>query len=736
MRGILGLLSFAAALLAAAPLWAAQSAPNGTERVQVRLISDVSSVAPGEPFTIALEQRIIPGWHTYWQNPGDSGLPTEIDWVLPEGSSAGAIQWPYPHRFDVGPITNYGYSDQVVLLSDIVPAASLQPGDSFPITAKARWLVCEEICIPEEAELSLTLPVGAAAVTAAGGPALERARALLPVASPWESAVSHRGDDLVLRVALPPEAQVSLVDAAFFPDSWGQILHSGAQTLSRDDAGISLALEPETGFDPKTAGLSGILVLTERMADGSEGHRALLISAKVAEGPGGSATASGSAASGTGGGGSAVVITEGVGMEAISFLPALFFAFLGGLILNLMPCVFPVLSIKILSLGQKVGGHPREMRHHGYAYTGGVLISFAILAGLLLGLRAGGEALGWGFQFQSPTFVMLMAVLFFALGLLLSGVLTLGASLIGVGSGLSAKPGLTGSFFTGVLATLAATPCTAPFMGAAVGYAVTADPVTALAVFLALGLGLATPYLILTLVPRALAWLPKPGLWMERLKQVLAFPMYAAAIWLVWVLAQQSGALGVLAALAAMLALAFAAWLFEVTRGLRLGGRLVGAAAVGLLLVAALVGLPRLLPPAGSGQAVAAVGDQLIPSEPFSPERVAELRAEGRPVFVNFTAAWCITCLVNEKIAFSDESVAQAFAEGDVAYLKADWTNRNSVITEALAAHGRSGVPLYLFYPRGGGAPAILPQVLTIGGVLEAVTVATAEPPLRQALAQ
>ncbi len=731
MRSVTLCLTILAALVLGQSAFAAQSDPAGTERVQVRLISDVSAVAPGEPFTLALDQRIIPGWHTYWKNPGDSGLPTEIEWVLPEGSSAGPIQWPFPHRFDVGPITNYGYSDQVLLLTEIHPSAELKPGDSFAILAKVRWLVCEEICIPEDTEIAFSLPIASGPAPGVQHEDLEATRSLLPVESPWSVSAALAGERLQVSLAVPSSAQEALIEAAFFPDAWGQIIHSGAQRLTSSPDSIHLTLEPETGFDPAATPLSGVLVLTERLADGSEAHRALAIKTAADAG----APVVGATDGGAGGEAVPLLITEGTSLTDINFFSALFFALLGGIILNLMPCVFPVLSIKILSLSQQVGGDRREMRLHGLVYTAGVLLSFAAISGLLLALRAGGEALGWGFQFQSPTFVMLMALLFFGIGLLLSGVTTLGSSVIGLGQGLGDKSGMRGSFFTGVLATLAATPCTAPFMGAAVGYAVTASAASAMAVFLALGLGLALPYLILTLLPRALAWLPKPGAWMERLKQIFAFPMYAAAVWLVWVLAQQSGAGGVLAALAAMLLLAFAAWLYEATKGLQQRGRLVGASVVAILLAGSIVGLPRLLPPAGSGPAMAAVSDQSIPSEPFSPARVAELRAEGRPVFIDFTAAWCITCLVNEKIVFHDESVAKAFAQANVAFLIADWTNRDPVITEALAQHGRSGVPLYLFYPKNGGPPAILPQVLTVGGMLQAVKAAAGAAPLQQASA-
>ncbi len=725
----LGLL-FGAAVLLGGQAQAAESSAAGSERVQVRLLSDVAAVAPGVPFTLALEQRIIPGWHTYWKNPGDSGLPTEIDWRLPEGAKAGPILWPYPHRYDVGPITNYGYADQVVLLNEITPPASLQAGEVFPVKAAVRWLVCEEICIPEETEVSLLLPVGDPPAPADDHPQLTAARADLPVASPWASAAELDGEDLTLVLAMPAGALGSVTEAAFFPDSWGQVLHSAPQGFETTPQGLQLALQAESAFDPKAAPLSGVLVITERLPDGSEATRALEIATEVGA-PGATAALGG----GTAGSGSTTLLASGGGGGAISFFPALLFAFLGGIILNLMPCVFPVLSIKILSLAQKVGGERRTMRRHGYAYTMGVLASFAAVAGLLLVLRAGGEALGWGFQFQSPTFTMLMALLFFALGLMLSGALTIGASMIGVGSGLAGKPGMSGSFFTGVLATLAATPCTAPFMGAAVGFAVSASGATAMAVFLALGLGLAAPYLLLTLVPGGLTWLPKPGPWTERLKQALAFPMYGAAIWLVWVLAQQSGAQGVLAALAAMLLLALGAWLFEATRGLKVGGRLVGTTAVVLLLLASVFALPRLLPPAATGPALAASSDDLVPSEPYNSERLAALRAEGRPVFVNFTAAWCITCLVNEEIAFNDEEVAAAFIAGEVAYLKGDWTNRDPVITAALAEHGRSGVPLYLLYPSDGGPPEVLPQILTVGGLLQSLASASEANSTQQALA-
>jgi len=712
---------------------AAEGPAVSSERVSVRLVTAVSAVVPGEPLTVGLEQRIIPHWHTYWINPGDSGLPTEIDWTLPAGSEASAIRWPYPERYDLGPLSNYGYADQVTLLTDITPPADLKPGDSFTVNAAARWLVCEEICIPEDAELTLTLPVVAPGDPAAqanpaspGAASVERAEGRTPIQVPWEQAAAKRDGQLLLSLALPGGAQAEIAQATFFPETWGTLIHDGDQSFSRDGQLLKVSAEADPLLDPAAGPLTGVLVLTETLAPGETATRAIAISAPYGDLPAQSAAVpAAGAGQGGGAGGGGELAFLGADLAGISLLTAIAFAFLGGLTLNLMPCVFPVLSIKILSLAQQVGEHRKVMRLHGFVYTGGVLVSFAVLAGLLLSLRAGGEALGWGFQFQSPTFVFLMALLFFALGLMLSGVMTLGGSLIGLGGGLSQKPGMSGSFFTGVLATLAATPCTAPFMGAAVGFALAAAPIDALLVFLSLGLGLAFPYLLLTLIPGALSWLPKPGMWMERLKQVFAFPMYAAAIWLVWVLSNQTGSDGVLLALSAMLLLAVGAWIFEATRNSGALWRGMGAGLAAIVLIATVAATPRYLPALGSGPAVAAKSgtDGLIAYEPFSEARLASLRGEGRPVFVNFTADWCVTCLVNEEVAFTDSDVAAAFADADVAYLKGDWTNRDPAITAFLERFGRAGVPLYLYYSAdAAAAPRILPQVLTPGAVIAAVT--------------
>jgi thiol:disulfide interchange protein DsbD len=405
-------------------------------------------------------------------------------------------------------------------------------------------------------------------------------------------------------------------------------------------------------------------------------------------------------------------------------------ALLGGLILNLMPCVFPVLSIKALSLLNHAHQTRLQARLHGLVYTLGVLASFALLGAVLIVLKAGGAQIGWGFQFQSPPFVLAAAYLMFAVGLSLSGVFSVGGSVAGIGSSLAARSGYSGSFFTGVLATIVATPCTAPFMGGALGYALTQPPAELMAVFLSLGFGLALPYLLLSNWPLLQRCLPRPGRWMERVKEVLAFPMYAAAVWLVWVLAQQAGSNAIAIALGGMVVIAFAAWLFETTRSGSTLARRSGAGVAALAVAGALAGgyLGVKADSADTTRMTDSASAEKI-SLPYTAERLQALRTRGEPVFVNLTAAWCITCLVNERVALSKSSVVEAFRKAGITYLKGDWTNQDRQITRQLAAFGRSGVPLYVFYPHGVDAgPVVLPQLLTPEIVLAAVSSSPSSP--------
>lgn len=672
------------------PARAADSA--STEQVTVRLIAERTQVVAGSEVLIGLEQKIIPHWHTYWQNPGDSGTATRIDWQLPAGASAGPIQWPIPARHKQGSLTNYGYSDHVILLSAIRIPAGLKPGSEFPVVAKASWLVCEEICIPQQAELSLTLKIAAQA-----GPAhavIRSARAALPETSPWPASVSHAGERINLRIASPELAAARLQEVWFYPFKWGMLAHGAAQAARREGDALVLELQPGEAPAPGEA-LEGLLAVSEKTGDGVLTRGFNLRAEPVA-----TETAS----------------TAG---SPVGLLTAMLLALAGGVILNLMPCVFPVLSIKALALVRHGARADHTTRMHGLAYTAGIILSFLLLAGLLLLLRAGGAQIGWGFQFQSAGFVLAMSWLMFAIGLSLSGVFTLGNSVAGLGEGLSAKSGYAGSFFTGVLATLVATPCTAPFMGVAIAYALAQPALLLIAVFASLGLGLALPFLLLSNWPLLQRCLPRPGLWMERLKQVFAFPMYATAIWLVWVLVQQAGSDSLLLAGGGMLIIALAAWLFDTTRNLaatrRRATMLVAAA---LLIGTGIVGYVNL-------QTVPTRGEQAVSGssgnwETYSEARLQTLRAEGKPVFLNFTAAWCITCLANERVALSQDSVMTAFRQQGITYLKGDWTNQDAAITKKLAEFGRNGVPLYVYYPAGQHAkPVVLPQLLTPEIVLE-----------------
>lgn len=678
---------------------------SATPEVQAELLASVSAVHPGEQIELGLQQKIIPHWHTYWVNPGDSGLATTIAWTLPAGASAGDIQWPAPHRFNTGPVANYGYENEVTLLSTLRVPAGLQPGQRFPVKAEVSWLVCKEVCIPQQLSLDLDLPVVApGSPRETGNPAIEAARRRLPAANPWQTTIESDGKAILLHVSGAGIAGLKPAEAWFYASEWGKTTHDGPQRLRIQ--GDRLELRVKAGEAPGAVGtpLDGVLAL--HAADGTIKAYTIGAPIKTASAPISVDAPVASTAAGT--------------PDDIQLGAALLLALLGGLILNLMPCVFPVLSIKALSLLRHAGQSPWQARLQGLAYTAGVLASFAVLAGVLLALKAGGAEVGWGFQFQSPVFVLAVAYLMFAVGLSLSGALELGAPAAGIGASLADKPGYAGSFFTGVLATVVATPCTAPFMGAALGFALGQPAPALFAVFLSLGLGLALPYLLLSFWPALQRRLPRPGRWMERLKEILAFPMYGAAVWLVWVLARQAGPDAIAIALGGMLAIAFAAWLYRhshTARPLaRHGSRGLAAAAVALALAGGYAGI-------GADNARAATDGAPLGTaaphanqawEPYSKARLDALRAEGKPVFVNFTAAWCITCLANEKVALSSDTVQDAFRQAGITYLKGDWTHQDPQISAHLAEFGRSGVPLYLFYPGGtASTPKVLPQLLT-----------------------
>ncbi|WP_020699459.1 protein-disulfide reductase DsbD family protein [Reyranella massiliensis] len=675
-----------------------------TDNVRTELLADVSTVKPGEPFWVGLRQTIRPKWHTYWKNPGESGLPTEITWTLPPGAKADPIVWPTPILFEVGGIINYGFKDESTLLVRITPPADL--AGPLKLEAAANWLVCEDVCIPEEGKFELTLPSGTAATPAP--PAIrtlfEQARRSIPTESPWPAryGIAKSGDPTLVIDAKGLKAD-TISNVYFFPAEWGPVATMAKQNAMVDTNGIRIPLkrgDAKTALPPL---LAGTLVLTEKTADGTV-KQAFDVSAKL------DTAFTPSSAS----------LAGAIGSEELSLVQALLFALLGGLILNLMPCVFPVLAMKAAAFARLAGHDRAEMRRDGLAYTAGVLVSFAAMAALVLAIRAGAGEVSWGFQFQSPIFSLLIAYLFFVVGLNLSGVFEVGNRLAGMGQGLVARGGTTGAFFTGVLAVIVATPCTAPFMAAALGFALAQPAPATVAVLLAMGLGLALPYLALSMTPALQRLMPRPGPWMDRLRQFLAFPMYASAVWMIWVLTQQTGADGVLYALGGMVLIAFAIWLLRAGSTASAGTWLRrGVAAVAVLLAFGVVlKLEDRPATAASASGNATGGVNFDGWERFSRERMAEAVAAGKPVFVDFTAAWCITCLVNERVALETAASRKAFEQAGVVKLKGDWTNRDPEITGVLKELGRAGVPLYLFWAPGAEKPKILPQVLTEALVL------------------
>jgi thiol:disulfide interchange protein len=670
------------ALMLAGPQ-AIAAPPAATDLVKAELVAETQSPAPGSTLWLDLRLATAPGWHTYWRNPGDAGEATTIGWSLPPGFSAGDIEWPVPERITVDTITSYGYSGSTDLLVPV--SAPAMPVDGvLRLAADVKFLVCRDICIPGETKVALTLAGG---IPSPSDPAVAArfavARAHLPQPAPFAARFTAEAQDL--RLIVPAAALAGLRDptASFFPDD-ENVIDTGAAKVERRGGGLELILaKSRSPAAAVPATLSGVVVL--RGADGeARGYQ--------------------------------IAATPAPATARIGWWQTLVFAFAGGLILNLMPCVFPILSLKLFGLAS---ADPAARHHHGLAYTAGVLVSFAALGGVLLAARAGGAAVGWGFQLQSPIVVALLAYLMLAMGLSLSGVAEFGAGFAGIGDRLAGRGGLIGAFFTGVLASVVASPCTAPFMAGALGVAVIAPAPVALMIFVMLGAGLAAPMLAASFVPGLARILPRPGRWMGVLKQVLAFPLYATVAWLVWVLIQEVAPAGEFSALLGLVLVAFAVWAYGRSRLAAPAWRRLGEGLATAGLVAAIV-LAVMLPRAGADDVSRNTAAGGLPYQPFTAARLAALNAEHKPVFVNLTAAWCLTCLVNERATLDREAVRDAFAAHGVVALKGDWTRQDPEIASLLESFGRSGVPLYLLYD-GSGSPTVLPQILTEAEVIEAV---------------
>lgn len=697
------LLKSIALALACAPLLA-QAAPAAevkTPQVRATLVAHApEGVAAGKPLWLGLKIEHAPHWHTYWKNPGDSGLPTTLAWTLPAGVAAGEIQWPTPARLPIGPLMNFGYEGTLLLAVPVAVPAGFK-GDTLPVKLRADWLVCKDVCIPEGGDFAIDVP--ATAATAGEAALFATAQRALPVAPAGaQASAAVDGTELVVRVAGLPAAWQGK-ELGFLPETAG-VINNAAKPVASWSSGTWTArvpLDPQRSESPTA--MPAVLI-SSGMEAGLQVQVAVTTPWPKTAAPAAPLPALGDAQVST-------------PAPDLGLALALLFALGGGLLLNLMPCVFPVLSLKVLGFASHANDR-RGLLAGGMAYTAGVVLSFVALAGLLLALRAGGEQLGWGFQLQSPAVVAALAALFTLIGLNLAGVFEFGSVLPSSWAAARARHPMADSFLTGVLAVAVASPCTAPFMGAALGAALAWPALQALAVFAALGLGMALPYLAASAWPALARLMPRPGPWMAHFKTLMAFPMFATVVWLAWVLGVQVGVGGMVALLGLLLALAFVAWALgsPTLSGKARGG--FGAVALLLMAAALFWAAPSLRQEAVASSATQPAGDGW---EPWSTERVAQAQAAGQPVFVDFTAAWCVTCQFNKRTTLASEEVKTALREKNVLLLRADWTRRDPAITAELTRMGRSGVPVYALYTPGAAGPRLLGEILSVAEVTGAV---------------
>lgn len=679
------------------------------QHVEINILPEKWTIEPGETILVAIQQIIDKDWHTYWQNPGDSGQAPHLTWAMPDGFTTPNLHWPVPEKFVIGGLANYGYSTHTVLMQEITAPWDL-PDGSLDFALDVNILVCAEICIPESSTHHFTLndPGGE---TKDYGPFINTAYNHMPEElQGWPFTYHEDGDDLVLHFKTNIPSGIKTLSVAntltFFPKQWGIVDNTAPlRVTQRHDGYKEIILRQKRGDRPLSAitELEGVITYPSSRRHGFDrGYSftaqfddtkiqvALPTAATVKKQP--------------------LPKTSGT-----SLIQALLFAVLGGLILNLMPCVFPVLSLKALKLCRLSGKEQIQARYHGLLYTAGILISFAAFAVLLIGLKTAGTQIGWGFHLQNTTFVIVLTYLLFLIGLNLSGLFEFGTRLMGAGSNLIDGDHYRSSFFTGILAALVATPCTAPFMGVALGFALTQSALIALSVFLALGFGLALPYLLLSFIPALRSLLPKPGAWMETFKKILAIPMYLSALWLGWVVWQQTN-IHAAAALILGIALLIPAIILLGKDKRSLLTRMAALALIGLSLTSGFYATTLLSQKTAPTHITEQHNGSWIP---YSIADFAALEAGDHPLFVNMTAAWCITCKVNERIALHDGVVQRLSKQHNVQFIKGDWTSYDAAITDFLESYGRNGVPLYVYYgPRDMKTgkrpdPVLLPQILT-----------------------
>ena len=635
----------------------------------IEIISESKTMNAGDELLLGLQFKLSPGWHTYWKNPGDAGEGASVTWSLPEGIKASEILWPGPETIPVEPLMTFGYEDEITLLTNI----SASEAAVFPAILKAKisWYTCKDICVPQEANLELTIKGGDKRDTSFTNQ-LSTILLDLPTNLPSQHRVEALDDSYFLQMELKDDASIN--SAYFFPEEYGLISYSKKQITEINNNSLSLQV-PGSEVDLKLEKFAGVLLLNSQ--DSSQFFNVSLDLDNEQK-------------------------TEAFSL--MDLVTTIVFAFIGGLILNVMPCVFPILSIKILSFVEQSEGSRKKMIQHGLSFSAGVLITFLSIAGLLLVLKSGGESIGWGYQLQSPLMVTLLIYLFVAIGITFMSNLILGGQLAQLGNFTQGYSDITGSFLTGVLAVIVASPCTAPFMGSAVGIALLQPGFSTVAIFLSLGMGFAAPYLLLSFYPSLLRVLPKPGAWMETMKQFMAFPMWASALWLTWVLSGQVETDTVLMVLLGALLIALSLWLLEKNQSSEGFIKWVAVSVATLLLGSALWLAPTDYE--NTQDKSSSNGDS------YTPELLEELLANDQPVFLNFTADWCITCKVNEAIVLNQTSIKSALKSKNIVYLKADWTRKDAAIADKLAEYGRTGVPLYLlFSPE--GVPTILPELLT-----------------------
>jgi len=673
--------------------------------VKATLVSDVKKIQIGTPFRLGVRLQMEDKWHTYWKNPGDSGGPTQITWELPEGFTAGPIEWPYPQLIQTPPLASYGYETETLLLTKITPNQKESTFGTKNFKASVRWLECADVCIPGEASLSLQLPFSPTPpkIDPRWVELFSIYRAKLPLKkSNW----SIQGEETLKKIQLvlspPLDSGEDLGSVTFFPEKPGLINHPAPQKRFTKDGNIHLTVFKSELSTASLSSISGVLV-SEKGWRGKGSERALEVQISLKQ-------------------------KKDTSQPSLALI--FLFAFLGGLLLNFMPCVLPILSIKILSLMNHNGTHRIGMRVHGLLYTLGVLSAFWVLALVMILLSHGGRQLGWGFQLQSPFFVGILSLFFFGLGLNLLNVFEMGVSFSRVGDSLvpfkgSLPEGMM-AYLTGILATVVATPCTAPFMGAALGYALTQPPLISLGIFSFLGLGMASLFLLVCYYPPLLKILPKPGPWMMIFKNLMGFLMLGTVLWLVWVYSLQTSKTLPLLLLISLFIVGVACWIWGLSNRAESS---IKRRILGILILLFLGGALFLIKPTGvSSSSVIPTKDfeplrnkKGIHWEPYSLEKLQTLKKEGRVVFIDFTAAWCLTCQVNERVVFSRREIIDQFKKLNISALKADWTSGDESITKALQSYGRNGVPLYVLIGGKGESPKILPQILTPKILLEAL---------------